>query len=198
MEHYARVIFDGPFKTQLNEGLNESVFPKYELLEATNGKTVIHIPLPKRLNPSQADEFAESLGEYMVKQGLQEFDIDISTDIPYTSKDMLEETMDGDSFFNFYGWIHEDCPHEINEAKDCDGKTVTLNKPIRSGKDGPKKFHVYVKCGDSKCAKKINFGDPNMEIKRDNPGAKANFNARHNCKAKKDKCTAGYWSCKNW
>lgn len=194
MEHYARVIFEGPFKQRIDE----SIFPTYELFESTGGSTVIHFPLPRLLNPAEADEYAERLGNYMVEQGLQEFDIDISTDIELKPNDMLEETMDGDSFFDFYGWIHEDCPHEINEAKDCDGNTVTLNKPIRSGDNGPKKFHVYVKCGDSKCAKKINFGDPNMEIKRDNPGAKANFNARHNCKAKKDKCTAGYWSCKNW
>lgn len=197
MEHYARVIFDGPFKQQLNEGLNESVFPKYELLEATNGKTVIHIPLPKMLNPALADEFAESLGEYMVGQGLQKFDIDISTDIPYNPKEMLEETLLGNSFYEKYGWLHEDCPHEINEAKDCNGNTVTLNKPVRSD-NGPGKFHVFVKCGNSDCAKKINFGDPDMKIRKSNPGARKNFNARHNCKAKKDKCTAGYWSCKNW
>lgn len=197
MEHYARVIFDGPFKQQLNEGLNESIFPKYELLEATNGKTVIHIPLPKKLNPAQADEFAESLGEYMVGQGLQKFDIDISTDIPYNPKEMLEETLLGNSFYEKYGWLHEDCPHEINEAKDCNGNTVTLNKPVRSD-NGPGKFHVFVKCGNSDCAKKINFGDPDMKIRKSNPGARKNFNARHNCKAKKDKCTAGYWSCKNW
>jgi len=150
MEHYAQVIFEGPFKQRIDE----SIFPTYELFESTGGSTVIHFPLPRLLNPAEADEYAERLGNYMVEQGLQEFDIDISTDIELKPNDMLEETMDGDSFFDFYGWIHEGCPHEINEAKDCDGKTVTLNKPIRSGKDGPKKFHVYVKCGDSKCAKK--------------------------------------------
>jgi len=193
MEHYARVIFDGPLKMKLDE----SVFTNLELLESAQGQNVIHIPLPRLLLGTEADTYAEKLANYMWECGLENFDIDISTDIPYNPNDMLEETYDGDMFFETYGWLHQDCPHDINEAKDCDGKTVTLNKPIRSSK-GPKKFHVYVKCGSGDCAKKINFGDPNMEIRRDNPGAKANFNARHNCKAKKDKCTAGYWSCKNW
>lgn len=193
MEHYARVIFDGPYKMQLDE----TVVANYSLMETVQGQKVIHIPLPRMLMAEEADTYAEKLANYMLECGLKEFDIDISTDIEYNPNDMLEETLLGNSFFEAYGWIHEDCPHEINEAKDCDGNTVTLNKPTRSTK-GPGKFHVYVKCGSSDCAKKINFGDPDMEIRRDNPGARKNFRARHNCKAKKDKCTAGYWSCKKW
>ena len=37
-----------------------------------------------------------------------------------------------------------------------------------------------------------------MEIKRDDPARRAAFRARHNCDQKKDKTTAGYWSCKFW
>jgi len=44
----------------------------------------------------------------------------------------------------------------------------------------------------------IRFGDANMEIRRDNPAARRNFRARHNCDEKKSKLTAGYWSCKAW
>lgn len=76
------------------------------------------------------------------------------------------------------------------------GREVTLNKPIRS-KDGPKKFHVYVK-NDKGNVIKVNFGDPDMEIKRDNPERRKSFRARHKCDQKKDKTTAGYWSCKMW
>jgi hypothetical protein len=45
---------------------------------------------------------------------------------------------------------------------------------------------------------KVNFGDPNMEIKRDNPERKKAFRDRHNCDQKTDKTTPGYWSCKFW
>ena len=187
MEHYARVIFEGPFKHQLDE----SIFPQYELYESTEGSTVIHFPLPRLLNPAEADEYAEHLGNYMVEQGLQEFDIDISTDIIMDEDDMLEESYHGDDFFEMYGWIHQ-CQATINEAKH-QGRDVTLNKPTQGD---VKKFKVYVKCGDS--IKKINFGDPDMKIRKSNPGARKSFRARHNCKDKSDKCTAGYWSCKKW
>ena len=73
----------------------------------------------------------------------------------------------------------------------------TLNEPIRSPQGSKHKFHVYVK-NDKGNVVKVTFGDPNMEIKRDDPGRRANFRARHNCDQKKDKTTAGYWSCRMW
>jgi len=75
------------------------------------------------------------------------------------------------------------------------GEKVTLNKPRRlSG--GNKKFEVFVMDGDK--VKRVTFGDPNMEIRRDDPKARANFRSRHSCDTKKDKTTAGYWSCRMW
>ena len=80
------------------------------------------------------------------------------------------------------------------------GKTVSLNKPSRIGKGEPgygrKKFRVYVKKGDK--VKKVIFGDPNMEIRKDNPEARKSFRARHKCDTATDKTTARYWSCKMW
>jgi hypothetical protein len=75
------------------------------------------------------------------------------------------------------------------------GETVTLNKPRRI-KGGNKKFEVFVQDGDK--VKRVAFGDPNMEIRRDDPKARANFRSRHSCDTKKDKTTAGYWSCRMW
>ena len=49
----------------------------------------------------------------------------------------------------------------------------TLNKPFRTPK-GPKKFSVYVK-NEKGNVVKVNFGDPNMEIKRDDPNRRKNF-----------------------
>ena len=75
------------------------------------------------------------------------------------------------------------------------GEKVTLNKPRRI-KGGNKKFEVFVQDGDK--VKRVTFGDPNMEIRRDDPEARANFRSRHSCDSKKDKTTAGYWSCRMW
>ena len=63
--------------------------------------------------------------------------------------------------------------------------------------DGPKKISVYVK-NDKGNVVKVNFGDPNMEIKRDNPSRRKNFRARHSCDNPGPKWKARYWSCKMW
>ena len=93
------------------------------------------------------------------------------------------------------------CDKVLSNVRDDLSKTAAnnegkpLNKPIRTP-DGPKKFSVYVKDGDS--VKKVNFGDPNMSIKRDNPERRKNFRARHNCENPGPKTKARYWSCKMW
>jgi hypothetical protein len=73
----------------------------------------------------------------------------------------------------------------------------TLNEPIRSPQGSKHKFHVYVK-NDKGNVVKVTFGDPNSEIKRDDPARRKAFRARHNCDQKKDKTKAGYWSCYQW
>ena len=73
----------------------------------------------------------------------------------------------------------------------------TLNKPFRTPK-GPKKFSVYVKNEKGNIVK-VNFGDPNMEIKRDDPARRKSFRARHQCDSNPGpKTKARYWSCKMW
>ncbi len=84
---------------------------------------------------------------------------------------------------------------ELNEAE-YQGRTVQLGKPFRP-KGGPKKFAVYVK-NDKGNVVKVNFGDPGLSIKRDNPKRKKAFRARHKCSQKKDRTSAGYWSCRMW
>lgn len=73
------------------------------------------------------------------------------------------------------------------------GKKVELNKPKRTP-GGPKKFAVYVKTPGGGI-KKVTFGDPKLKIKNSNKGAAKSFRARHKCDQKKDRTTAGYWSC---
>ena len=80
----------------------------------------------------------------------------------------------------------------LSEAKHR-GKNVKLNKPFRTP-GGPKKFAVYVKT-PSGGVKKVTFGDPKLKIKNKNKGAAKSFRARHKCDQKKDRTTAGYWSC---
>jgi hypothetical protein len=81
-------------------------------------------------------------------------------------------------------------------AAEKNGRKVTLNKPFRTP-DGPKKFSVYVKNGSGNVVK-VNFGDPNMEIKKDIPARRKSFRARMRCDTPGPKWKARYWACKSW
>jgi len=84
---------------------------------------------------------------------------------------------------------------ELLEAE-YQNRKVELNKPFRTPK-GPKKFGVYV-TNEKGNVIKLGFGDPNMEIKRDNLGRRRNYRARHHCENPGPKWKANYWSCKMW
>ena len=83
---------------------------------------------------------------------------------------------------------------EVTEDAEYDGRPVKLNNPTRGD---VKKYKVYVK-NEKGNVVKVEFGDPNMEIKRDDPGRRASFRARHNCDSPGPKYKARYWSCKFW
>lgn len=78
-------------------------------------------------------------------------------------------------------------------------KKVKLDSPERGGN---KKFIVYRNTGRTDedgniVAKKIEWGDPKLTVKNDDPGAAASFWARHQCDLKKkmDPDKAGFWAC---
>jgi hypothetical protein len=85
----------------------------------------------------------------------------------------------------------------IVEESEYQGRKVNLNNPFRLPSGSKKKFGVYVK-NDKGNVVKVTFGDPNMEIKRDDPARRKSFRARHDCANKTDKTKAGYWSCYQW
>jgi len=84
---------------------------------------------------------------------------------------------------------------DVLEEAEYQGRKVTLNKPTRGD---VKKFKVYVKDPKTGNVKKVNFGDPNMRIRKSNPKARKSFRARHKCKTPGPKTKARYWSCKKW
>tara|TARA_B100000941_G_scaffold80690_1_gene55363 strand:+ start:811 stop:3504 length:2694 start_codon:yes stop_codon:yes gene_type:complete len=93
----------------------------------------------------------------------------------------------------------DDCScydHVISEAE-YQGKKVKLNDPIRTSENPNKKFKVYVKNEKGKVVV-VRFGDPNMDINRDDPERRKSFRARHNCDDPGPKTKARYWSCFQW
>jgi hypothetical protein len=84
---------------------------------------------------------------------------------------------------------------DLDEAE-YKGREVKLGKPMSGD---VKKYKVYVKNKKGNVVK-VNFGDPNMQIRRDNPKARKNFRARHGCGTPRasDRTKAAYWSCRMW
>jgi hypothetical protein len=81
-----------------------------------------------------------------------------------------------------------------NEAK-YQGREVPLGKPM---KGDVAKSKVYVRDPKTGNVKKVNFGDPNMKIKKSNPARRKSFRARHNCDNPGPRTKARYWSCRAW
>jgi len=148
-----------------------------------NIKDIIVKTLSKYLKPYEVKSFTEesdssnsSLREYYL-MGTPEYDEYLKK---LTPGEKVKENI------NEWGEIDEDAEYQ--------GRKVKLNNPT---KGDIKKFKVYVR-NDKGNVIKVEFGDPNMDIKRDSPERLKAFRARHNCDQKKDKTTAGYWSCKFW
>jgi hypothetical protein len=81
---------------------------------------------------------------------------------------------------------------EAKKKKKKEKKDPPLNKPKRGGS---KAYYVYVRDPKTKKIKKVSFGSGGLRAKIKNKEARNAFAARHNCKNKKDRTKAGYWSC---
>jgi hypothetical protein len=86
----------------------------------------------------------------------------------------------------------------VVEKAEYQGREVKLNDPFRLPSGSKSKFAVYVK-NDKDNVVKVQFGDPNTDIKRDDPGRRKSFRARHGCDVDPGpKWKAKYWSCYQW
>ena len=100
--------------------------------------------------------------------------------------------------FKQYTQIEELEYDVVVEKAEYQGREVKLNDPFRLPTGSKKKFGVYVKNEKGNIVK-VTFGDPNMEINRDDAGARKSFRARHGCDVDPGpKWKAKYWSCYQW
>lgn len=91
-------------------------------------------------------------------------------------------------------WEREKQQHGIQNEAEYQGRNVPLGKPMAGD---VKKSKVYVKNAKGNVVK-VNFGDPNMKIKKSNPKRRKSFRARHNCANPGPRTSARYWSCRAW
>jgi hypothetical protein len=85
-------------------------------------------------------------------------------------------------------------PEQLGEAE-YRGRKIKLGKIMRGD---VKKFKVFVKDPKTGNIKKVNFGDPNMKIKKYIPARRKSFRARHNCDNPGPRTKARYWACRTW
>ena len=103
----------------------------------------------------------------------------------------LEDEQDFHDEFGFLAFSEDE--NDMFEAE-YQGRKVKLNKPMQGD---VKKFKVYVK-NDKGNVVKVNFGDPNMRIKKSNPARRRSFRASHTCSNPGPRTKARYWSCRKW
>lgn len=125
---------------------------------------------------------------------------EIFEDFNQSFKDMLDDALDTEGFieedFEPSGMeLYEDWGEPLEEAEKS-GRKVKLGKPFLTP-GGPKKRAVYVKNENGNVVK-VNFGDPNMAIKKHIKSNRKSFRARHNCDNPGPRTKARYWSCKAW
>ena len=136
------------------------------------------------------------IGEYGMYEGQK-----VPLDLPMIDEgdyDSLEDEIANNEFgmdYNQLGpnekeWVDDEVAN-LNEGE-YRGKDVPLNKPKRGGS---KKFYVYTKNKKGNVVKVSFGGTTGLNVKIDEPGARASFAARHQCATKKDKTKPGYWAC---
>ena len=156
-------------------------------------------------NPAAGDDFAFELSdgtlvETYILESTQDGILLAATDKIITVLDKWQQLVDPLEDLNedvtletmgYGGSMGED---DMDEAK-YHGREVPLGKPMAGD---VKKSKVYVKDPSTGNIKKVNFGDPNMRIKKSIPGRRKSFRARHHCENPGSRLKARYWSCRAW
>ena len=195
MHHYFNIVKETFFtEEEINTAVNLSTIglledeTKYVTFENEEGNHVLTVELHRQLEEIESDDLVEDLELLLNQIGTTDFVVEVSDNDPN------EETYEGDDFFEAYGdmWYNED---ETLDEAEYQGRKVSLGKPMRGD---VKKFKVYVRDPKTKNIKKVNFGDPNMRIKKSNPARRRSFRARHNCSNPGPRTKARYWSCRKW
>ena len=170
------------------------------------------VDLANELDNNQAHRLADKI-THQIKTASEDYDHEF--DMVRNQMETAERAIDGiedvigeEGEGNLMAWVQSKITNAVemldgvSDYLQSQHKTASknegkkLNKPFRTP-GGPKKFSVYVK-NDKGNIIKVNFGSPDMEIKRDNPNRRKNFRARHNCDNPGSKTKARYWSCRNW
>lgn len=171
------------FDIFLVEGAGGIIKMPFEPIEATN-----LLPFDVVINES---------GEILEVNSIEYIDENVVVNFTNDQQEEIVELFLPETIMGFVDNVEESEQVELGEKLELhedEKKKVKLNKIMRGD---VKKYKVYVK-NDKGNVVKVNFGDPNMEIKRDDPARRKNFRARHNCENPGPRWKARYWACKTW
>ena len=174
---------DGNTGVVINESLGTSITMTENLRYHVENKLPLTENTFRYGSKSFLDLWAEARYLYL-REAIHVNDLD---------KEILAETNLGE-YGMFEGKrVPLDMPMVDEDINEADKKDPPIGKPKRGGS---KKYYVYVRNPKTKSIKKVSFGDSGgLKAKINNPEARRAFAARHDCKNKKDRTKASYWSC---
>jgi hypothetical protein len=170
-------------KTNIEEGLLDNIHAKRERGESPAKPGSKDYPekdaWEKAKSSSKNENHSDDISEEELKEACD-----------YLEKSKKFNSKDGK--FELYE-VDESHYSNLNEAE-YQGRKVNLGKIMRGD---VKKFKVFVKNPKGKTVK-VNFGDPNMKIKKHIPARRKSFRARMRCDNPGPKWKARYWACRTW
>lgn len=180
----------------LKENLPKKGIVIKEGVETSDGLKFHHVnklPLSENVYRPFSDEYFSLINES--RKLYNEGNLDLCEDDIWLLNTDIGKTgiYEGDVVWLDIPFLIEEDEEDLLREAEYRGRKVKLGSPFRTP-GGPKKFAVYVKNKNGNVVK-VTFGDPNLRVRNNNPGARKSFRARHNCDQKKDRTTAGYWSC---
>ena len=172
------LLTEGKVKSLLSEGLQYHIDKKIPLFETVyrigSNKHLALIKEARKMYSRNIIDLCED-DEALIKTHLGEFALFEGEAVP------LDLPM-----------LNEDEQLDEKKKSKKKKKDPPLGKPKRGG---PKAYYVYVRDPKTKKIKKVTFGSGGLRAKIKNKKARNAFAARHDCKNKKDRTKASYWSC---
>ena len=190
MKKFKNILRSGAPRSASTGGFDPSTLSREEFYEFAADAAVPPFGLPSRVRDEMIDDLIDTAKKEnfpIIKLQKEE----VIEEIEYNYIHHSDATYDDGNAIDFMLEFWDDV---VVEAE-YQGRKVKLNKPTRGD---VKKFKVYVKDPKTGNVKKVNFGDPNMRIKKSNPKRRKSFRARHNCDNPGPKTKARYWSCRKW
>lgn len=167
--------------------------PNLDMYKRMIGNMIDQLEAESDVYEDNSSDLEQDLNDFRKRAGLPQ-STTTQTQQPTQQPTVKRTKLDQMNPLDREQWEKEKEQAGIKNEAEYQGHEVPLNKPMQGD---VKKSKVYVKNASGNVVK-VNFGDPNMTIKKSNPDRRRSFRARHHCENPGPKWKARYWSCKAW